>query len=111
MAVAGFGLMLGSLVLTAIFTALTFAILSQTAANEERRLRELFGATYETYAAPVPRIWPPLSLFRTEPEVTFRVDHLRNNLMDALVFLAFIPVAEFAQELKEMGWLPTFPIF
>jgi len=111
MAVAGFGLMLGSLVLTAVFTALTVAILSQTAANEEERLRELFGSRYETYADRVPRIWPDLSLFRTEPEVTFRVDHLRQNLMDALVFLAFIPLAEFAQELKEYGWLPTFPIF
>jgi protein-S-isoprenylcysteine O-methyltransferase Ste14 len=111
MAVAGFGLMLGSLVLTVVFTALTFTILSQTAANEEKRLRELFGTAYETYAARVPRIWPDFSLFQTEPEVTFRVDHLRTNLMDALVFLAFIPVAEFAQEMKEAGWLPTFPIF
>jgi protein-S-isoprenylcysteine O-methyltransferase Ste14 len=110
-AVAGFGLMLGSLVLTVVFTALTFAILSQTAAREEVRLRELFGTTYDTYAARVPRIWPKLSLFQTEPEVTFRVDHLRTNLMDALVFLTFIPIAEFAQELKEAGWLPTFPIF
>lgn len=111
MAVAGFGLMLGSLVLTAVFTILTFLILSQTAAKEEDRLRSAFGADYETYAARVPRIWPKPSLFRSEPEVTFRVDHLRTNLMDALVFLSFIPIAEFAQELKEAGWLPTFPIF
>jgi protein-S-isoprenylcysteine O-methyltransferase Ste14 len=109
--VAGFGLMLGSLVLTAVFTALTFVILSQTAAKEEERLRTLFGADYETYAARVPRIWPDLSLFRTEPEVTFRVDHLRTNLMDAMVFLSFIPLSEVAKELKEYGWLPTFPIF
>lgn len=110
LAVAGFGLMLGSLVLTAVFTVLTFLILSQTAANEEERLKELFGTAYETYAARVPRIWPKLSLFQTEPEVTFRVDHLRTNLMDALVFLTFIPLAEIANELKEYGWLPTFPI-
>lgn len=109
--VAGFGLMLGSLVLTALFTILTFVILSQTAAKEEERLRALFGTEYEAYAARVPRIWPKLSLFRTEPEVTFRVDHLRTNLMDALVFLSLIPLAELSKELKEYGWLPTFPIF
>ena len=109
--VAGFGLMLGSLVLTAVFTILTFSILSQTAAKEEERLRSIFGAEYEAYATRVPRIWPKPSLFRTEPEVTFRVDHLRTNLMDALVFLSFIPIAKFAQQLKEAGWLPTFPIF
>lgn len=111
LSVAGFGLMLGSLALTAVFTILTFLILSQTAAKEEERLRSMFGAEYEAYAARVPRIWPKPSLFHTEPEVTFRVDHLRTNLMDALVFLSFIPIAEFAQELKEAGWLPTFPIF
>ncbi len=111
LSVAGFGLMLGSLVLAAGFTILTFLILSQTAAKEEERLRSIFGAEYEAYAARVPRIWPKPSLFRTEPEVTFRVDHLRTNLMDALVFLSFIPIAEFAQEMKEAGWLPTFPIF
>jgi protein-S-isoprenylcysteine O-methyltransferase Ste14 len=111
LAVAGFGLMLGSLVLTAAFTVLTFLILSQTAAREEGRLRELFGNAYDTYAARVPRILPKLSLFRTEPEVTFRVDHLRQNLMDALVFLSFIPLSEIAKELQEYGWLPTFPIF
>lgn len=110
-AVAGFGLMLGSLVLTALFTVLTFAILSYTAANEEKRLRELFGTDYDTYAARVPRIWPKPSLFQTEPEVTFRVDQLRTNLMDALVFLTFIPLAELANELKEYGFLPKFPIF
>jgi hypothetical protein len=103
--------MLGSLVLTALFTILTFVILSQTAAKEEERLRALFGTEYKAYAARVPRIWPKLSLFRTEPEVTFRVDHLRTNLMDALVFLSLIPLAELSKGLKEYGWLPTFPIF
>jgi protein-S-isoprenylcysteine O-methyltransferase Ste14 len=110
LAVAGFGLMLGSLVLTVLFTVLTFVILSKTAEKEEERLRELFGTAYDTYAARVPRIWPKLSLFQTEPEVTFRVDHLRTNLMDALVFLSLIPLSEIAKELKEYGWLPTFPI-
>lgn len=109
-AVAGFGLMLGSLVLTAVFTALTFLILTHTAAKEEQRLRSQFGSEYDTYAARVPRIWPRPSLFQTASEVTFRVDHLRMNLMDALVFLTFIPLAEIAKELKEYGFLPTLPI-
>lgn len=110
-AVMGFGMMLGSLVLTATLTALTFVILSRTAAREELRLRESFGGAYDVYAARVPRIWPKPALFRTEPEVTFRVDQLRTNLMDALVFLSLIPLAELTKELKEYGLLPTFPIW
>ncbi len=109
--VAGFGLMLGSLLMTAVFTVLTFAILWTTAANEETRLRQNFGTDYDAYAARVPRILPRLGLFRTEGEVTFRVDQLKGNLMDALVFLSFIPLAELTNELKEYGILPTFPIW
>jgi protein-S-isoprenylcysteine O-methyltransferase Ste14 len=110
-AVMGFGLMLGSLLLTAIFTVLTFVILSRTAANEEARLRDIFGAAYDSYAARVPRILPDPSLFRTDDTVTFSVAQLRINLMDALVFLSFIPLSEIAKELKETGLLPTFPIW
>lgn len=109
--VAGFGMMLGSVVLTLVMTVLFFAILSITAAKEEAFLRGEFGPAYDDYAARVPRIIPKLSLFRTEGEVTFNVRTLRVNLQDALVFLALIPLAEASEVLKEYGMIPTFPLF
>jgi protein-S-isoprenylcysteine O-methyltransferase Ste14 len=109
--VIGFGLMLGSLVLTAVLGAVSFLILSATAAREETALRDLFGPAYDEYATRVPRILPRLSLFRTEGEVTFKVAELRRNLMDALVFLTFIPLAELMEILKEYAVFPTFPLF
>ncbi|NEX46212.1 methyltransferase family protein [Pseudotabrizicola algicola] len=109
--VAGFGMMLGSFLLTLGLTALIFAILSITASKEEAFLRAEFGPAYDAYAARVPRILPKPSLFRTEANVTFNVRTLRINLQDALVFLALIPLAEASEMVKDYGLIPTFPLF
>jgi protein-S-isoprenylcysteine O-methyltransferase Ste14 len=109
--VLGLGLMLGSLVLTALVGGLTLAILAATARKEEAFLRGTFGAAYDAYAARVPMILPRPSLFRTAAEVTVSVPHLRGNLMDALVFLLFIPLAELLEYIKEMHALPGFPLW
>ncbi|MDR5653440.1 methyltransferase family protein [Ruixingdingia sedimenti] len=109
--VAGFGLMLGSVVLTVVLTGLIFAILSITAAKEEAFLRAEFGDAYGDYAARVPRILPNPALFRTEESVTFNVRTLRVNLQDALVFLALIPLADAFEMIKGYGLIPTFPLY
>ena len=109
--VLGFGLMLGSLVLTAFLGLSVFVILSATAAREENFLRTTFGAEYNTYAARVPRIWPNLRHFTTPAEVTCSVKALRVNFADALVFLAFIPLAELMESVKEAGLLPTIALY
>lgn len=109
--VVGLGLMLGSLVLTALLGIAVFLILTATAAREEAFLRSEFGPTYDIYAARVPRIWPNLSLFHTEPSVQVKVATLRVNFFDALVFLAFIPLAEFMEWIKETGLISTWPIY
>lgn len=109
--VVGFGLMLGSLVLTLLLGGAVFAILSATAAGEESFLRHEFGPAYDDYAARVPRIWPAVSLFRTELIVPVSVRALRVNFADALVFLALIPIAEFLEVVKDYGFVPTLPLF
>jgi protein-S-isoprenylcysteine O-methyltransferase Ste14 len=106
MGVVGLGLMLGSLVLTAVLGLLTFLILAMTARKEEAFLRHLFGPAYDDYAARVPMILPKPSLFRTDPSITISVPHLRQNLMDALVFLLFIPLSEVLREVLHLGILP-----
>ena len=108
--VVGLGLMLGSLVLALALGALTLLILSMTARKEEAILRGRFGGDYDTYAARVPMILPKPSLFQSPPTISVSVAHLRENLMDALVFLSFIPLAELMELVKEWGMIPTFPI-
>lgn len=109
--VFGLGLMLGSFVLALAFGGLTLLILTVTARKEEAVLRGLFGGSYDAYAARVPMILPKPSLFQSPGSITVSVPHLRENLMDALVFLTFIPLAELMEMVKEMNLLPTFPIF
>jgi protein-S-isoprenylcysteine O-methyltransferase Ste14 len=111
MGVVGFAMMLGSFVLVVLLGGGAFLILSATAAREEAFLRDHFGAAYDAYAARVPRIWPKLSLFQAEPTVTSSIAAMRTNFFDALVFLAFIPLAELMEGVKEMGLLPSIPLF
>lgn len=109
--VLGLGFMLGSIVLTLVLGLLTFVILTATARREEAFLRGTFGDAYDRYSARVPMILPRLSGFHTSPAVTFSVPHLRGNLFDALVFLAFIPLAATQEMLAKFAVLPTFPIW
>lgn len=107
----GFGLMLGSLVLTVVLGAVIFAILSATAGREERYLRHQFGSDYDAYARRVPRILPRPSLFRSPEVITVNLFAVRTNLRDALVFLSLIPIAELLDNLKLAGLWPTLPLW
>lgn len=109
--VIGFGLMLGSVVISVVLGGMTFAILTLTARKEETFLRGTFGPAYDDYAARVPMILPKPSLFRSPDTISVSVTHLRGNLLDALVFLAFIPLADLMGHLKHMFSLHRFPIY
>ena len=110
-ATLGFGLMLQSLVLTGLLTGTIFLILNATASKEERRLRASLGNAYDDYASTVPRILPNPFLLQTNQEVTFRVDHLKTNFFDALVFLMLIPIAEGIESLREFTFLGVANVF
>lgn len=109
--VTGFGLMLGTLVLTALLGVAVFSILTVTAKREEAFLRAEFGPEYDDYAARVPLILPKLSLFRTEPTVQVTIRTLWVNFFDSLVFLALIPLADLMEIIKEAGYVSTFVIY
>jgi protein-S-isoprenylcysteine O-methyltransferase Ste14 len=93
-AVVGFGLMLQSLVLTALLAGLFGSALYYTALREEERLRRMFGPDYAAYARTTPALLPAISNFRTDQDVTFNVSQLRQNFWDATVFIMLIPLAE-----------------
>lgn len=109
--VVGFGMMLGSVFLTAVMAMLVFVILSVTARREEAYLVARFAEQYRSYARRTPRILPNPALFRSRDEVTFNVETLRRNFFDALVFLSLIPLAELLEAAKELHWFPTFVIY
>ena len=110
-AIAGFALMLQSVVLAILLVGTTFSILWMTARREEVYLLSAFGAEYADYMARVPRILPDPGLFRTDAEVTFSVATLRRNFADSLVFLALIPLAEGLESMHAATLLPLVPIY
>jgi hypothetical protein len=52
-------------------------------------------------------ILPAQALFHTEASLTVPVTHLRQNPMDALVFLCFIPLADRMDCLRGTHALPV----
>lgn len=107
----GFGLLLHSLVLAALFGASAALVLSLTARREERYLIAEFGPAYRAYRAEVPMLWPAPHLYRGAPEILVRMDVLRRNLADALVFLAALPVAEGMNLIHAQGFWTGFGLF
>ena len=110
-AATGIGLMVGSISIAVLVGGTVTAILYMTAQKESAFLEQEFGDAYRDYAARVPFFWPDVRLFRTESERVFRPAMLRNNLRDAFVFLAFIPLVELLDLLKDhVDWtLLTLP--
>lgn len=94
MAVVGFGMMLQSLLLTALLAGVFGGALYYTALREEERLRRMFGPDYDAYARTTPALIPAIGKFHTTEEVTFSVTQLRQNFWDATVFVLLIPLAE-----------------
>lgn len=111
LSVLGFGLMIGSLILALVMTAITLYVLNDIAKKEEVFLRSEFGDTYDAYSKITPRIFPKLALFTTQQNVTFNVSTLRRNFIDALAFLALIPLGEMTEYFKDMQSWPTFPLY
>lgn len=92
--IVGFGLVLESLELAALFGLAGWLVLATIARHEERFLRARFGASHDAYRASVPMIRPDLSGFRTAEHVTIQPRLLWRNARDALVFLSALPLAE-----------------
>ena len=105
-AVAGFGLMLQSLVLTVVLTGLFGGALFVNALREEERLRRMFGPAYDAYAESTPALIPAIGQFHTAEEVTFDVDQLRQNFWDATVFIVLIPIAEILEWAHALPGVP-----
>lgn len=108
---ASFGLLLGSLLLTAAFGFGAYAILTATARREEDYLGRLFGPAYRDYAARVPRILPRPGMFRAGDGLQLDLNCLRRNLADALVFIAALPVTEAIRLMHEAGLAQGFSLF
>jgi protein-S-isoprenylcysteine O-methyltransferase Ste14 len=103
---AGAGLLFGSLILSATFTAVAYVVLRRAAEHEAAFLLERFGRRYEAYAGSTPLFWPNLPAYQDAVAVTFSPRALRRTFIDGLYFLAVLPLAEAVKFIRHQGYLP-----
>jgi protein-S-isoprenylcysteine O-methyltransferase Ste14 len=104
---AGLGLCTKSVVLTLIIIAVFALVYPFTIANEERKLREIFGNAYDEYAAKVPKFLPKPSIFAEVEEHTIKQRAFRREVMDVLYFFGLVGLFQLIDHLIELGYLPV----
>ena len=83
--------------------------------NEERRLREEFGAEYQRYCARTPRLLPAIWHYRSGSEeaglITIEERAVVRTIRESALFMLLIPTATAINILHDMGTLPAFAVF
>ena len=103
----GVGAQAGSIVIALICGFVTWVVLVGSVLREEEILLTRFGDDYRHYRDRVPRILPRPSLWHDTATIEVRPRQVTSTFVDALVFLAAIPIAEGLEYLHEFNWLPT----
>lgn len=104
---AGVGLMLGSIIITALLVLGTYLVLGSTARRESEYLRSLFSAEYDDYARTTPMFWPNPRLYHEPAQASFSPQTLRHTFFDGLFFLLVFPIVELIEHAQEAGHLPV----
>jgi len=103
----GAGAQLGSFTLAIATGAVAWLVFLLVVLKEEQVLLGKFGASYATYLAGVPRLFPDFSLWRDVDKVEVNPRLVRVTALDASIFLLAIPIAEGFEYLHDIGLLPT----
>ena len=106
--VFGVGLVFGSVVVALVLAGLSYLVFEATARKEAAFLRAVFPRTYPAYEARTPSFWPDFSLYIQPDEVSFSPVALKRTFLDALYFLAMIPLIEGVEYAQLTGYMPTF---
>lgn len=91
LALAGVGLMSGSIVITACLCGAFYYYYPEVVLKEERYMLMAHGEAFQRYQARVPRWYPDLSLWSEPEAVEVMPRFVRKTAYDASVFLLAIP--------------------
>ncbi len=105
LAILGVSLMIGSVLISAVFVPIFFFLFANAARGESEYLRSKFGSAYDDYAARTPFFMPNPVLMKLDTEVTFRTSALAIAFRDCLFLLALIPLSELLEFLHNEGYL------
>jgi protein-S-isoprenylcysteine O-methyltransferase Ste14 len=104
---AGAGAQLGSVVAGLVFGILAWAVFHVVTLQEERVMRDRYGAAFANYTASVPRFWPNPRLWRDVPALAIIPPKILRTFADAMLFLLSVPLAEGFEQLQHIGVLPV----
>lgn len=76
--------------------------------SEERRLKQLFGDSFEGYTKRVPRFFPRSSTFSEPENYVVKPAVYSNHIFSALWFVWLVGVLEVIEGMKEIGLLKSF---
>lgn len=107
LAAAGAGLMSGSMSVGALFCLTTFALFQGVVVAEEKRLSEMFGASYQTYCARTPRWRPRFENWRDDGRLVTRPSLMLITLRDGACLFVFWPYFWLMETARDSGWLPV----
>lgn len=111
LAVIGFGMMIGSVILTAIAALIVGRALATRARQEERFMISEFGETYRYYKQNTPGFLPRLPQLPTsQSPLTVSNVTLRRGLVDVLLLISLIPIAGLLAGVQANGFIPTLPL-
>lgn len=99
----GIGAQTGSLLVALLFGVGALGVFLPVILREECALSELFGASFETYKARVPRFGPRFGVWRDADMLEVRPQLLVRTLRDGLVFLMVIPIFELIDRMQVGG--------
>lgn len=105
--VVGIGAQTGSIVFGLVLALAVYAVFNYVIGEEEVLLRKVFGSRFDGYCARVPRFWPRLSGWKSDPEVMVDVSGLGRTVRDALPYFLAVPVFGFIAYAQFSGWVPV----
>jgi protein-S-isoprenylcysteine O-methyltransferase Ste14 len=107
LALVGVGAQSGSLTIATVLPLVLGWPLASVAREEDRTLREIFGAEHEAYAARVPALVPDFRLWNDVPLLEVRPALALRTFAEASLMLLAVPVAELIHALQARGVLPV----
>lgn len=76
--------------------------------SEEKRLKQLFGVSFENYTESVPAFFPRFSTFSEPKNYLVKPSVYRKHIFSALWFVWLVGVLELIEGLREIGLLSAF---
>lgn len=104
----GVGLCTECATLAAVVAAVFAVIYPVTIRVEEKRLTGIYGDTYTSYMASVPRFIPNVRLLREPEEYLANARVFRREVCDALLFAATVGVFEMVEQFQQIGLIKTY---